>query len=43
MTASRPQPDRYVYTFAVRGREVVLGEQDLTPDLAELAALLLDS
>ncbi|MGA9748144.1 MAG: protealysin inhibitor emfourin [Nocardioides sp.] len=38
---SPPQPDRYVYTFGVRGREVVLGEQDLTPDLAELARLLL--
>ena len=36
-----PQPDRFVYTFSVRGEEVVLGEQDLTPDLARLADLLL--
>jgi hypothetical protein len=42
MTASRPQPDRYVYTFEFGDRQVVLGEQDLTPDLAELAHLLLD-
>ena len=41
-TGSRPQPDRYVYTFAVDGREVMLAEQDLTPELAELATLLLD-
>ncbi|RYU13365.1 protealysin inhibitor emfourin [Nocardioides iriomotensis] len=39
---SPAQPDRYVYTFAVDGREVMLGEQDLTPELAELATLLLD-
>ncbi len=39
---SRPQPDRYVYTFEVSGQQVVLGEQDLTPELAELARLLLD-
>ena len=42
MTASRPQPDRFVYTFTVDGRDLVLGEQDLTPDLAALAELLLD-
>jgi hypothetical protein len=41
-TASPPQPDRYVYTFAVDGREVMVPEQDLTPELAELATLLLD-
>lgn len=39
---SRPQPDRYVYTFAVGDREVTVPEQDLTPELAELASLLLD-
>ncbi|MGZ4475934.1 MAG: protealysin inhibitor emfourin [Nocardioides sp.] len=37
-----PLPDRFVYTFSVRGREAVVGEQDLTPDLARLAELLLD-
>ena len=41
-TPSRPQPDRYVYTFAVEGRRVVVPEQDLTPELAELASLLLE-
>lgn len=41
VTASRPQPDRFVYTFVVAGQEVVLGEQDLTPDLDELARLVL--
>ena len=42
VTTSRPQPDRYVYTFEFGDRQVILGEQDLTPDLAELAHLLLD-
>jgi Thermolysin metallopeptidase, alpha-helical domain/Thermolysin metallopeptidase, catalytic domain len=36
-----PQPDRFVYRFHVRGEEVVVGEQDLTPELHELATLLL--
>lgn len=36
-----PQPDRFVYTFTVHGEAVVVGEQDLTPDLHQLAALLL--
>jgi hypothetical protein len=39
--ASRPQPDRYVYTFHIDQDEVVIGEQDLTPDLHHLATLLL--
>ena len=41
-TPSRPQPDRYVYTFTVGGRQVVLPEQDLPPELSELASLLLE-
>ncbi len=41
VTAGRPQPDRFVYTFEVRGEQVVLGEQDLTPELQRLATLLL--
>ena len=41
VTASKPQPDRFVYTFEVDGRQVVLGEQDLTDDLGRLARLLL--
>jgi hypothetical protein len=36
-----PQPDRFVYTFNLGGQEVVVGEQDLTPDLNELATVLL--
>lgn len=41
MVASTPAPDRFVYTFSVRGEEVTLGEHDLTPDLQDLASLLL--
>jgi hypothetical protein len=36
-----PQPDRFVYTFNLGGQEVVVGEQDLTPDLHQLATVLL--
>jgi hypothetical protein len=39
---SRRQPDRYVYTVRVDDREVVVAEQDLTPELSELVHLLLD-
>ena len=39
--ASTPQPDRFVYTFHVWGQEVVVGEPDLTPDLQQLARLVL--
>ena len=42
VTPSRPQPDRFVYTFDVDGQQVVVGEQDLTDDLGRLARLLLD-
>jgi Zn-dependent metalloprotease len=38
---TEPQPDRFVYTFNLGGQEVVVGEQDLTPDLNELATFLL--
>ncbi|QWZ08147.1 M4 family metallopeptidase [Nocardioides panacis] len=37
----RPQPDRFVYSFEVDGERVVVGEQDLTPDLDQLARILL--
>jgi hypothetical protein len=37
----RPMPDRFVYTFHVHGRQVVVGEQDLTPELEDLARLVL--
>ena len=39
---SPPQPDRYVYSFAVGHAVVRVHEQDLTPDLSRLAALVLD-
>ena len=42
VSRTKPQPDRFVYTFEVDGQQVVLGEQDLTPDLGRLARLLLD-
>jgi hypothetical protein len=40
--ASSPQPDRFVYAFRIEGREVRLYEQDLTPELQQLAALVLE-
>ena len=39
---SEPQPDRYVYTFELGGQQVVVAEQQLTPELDRLARLLLD-
>ena len=41
VTSTSPQPDRFVYIFNLGGQEVVVGEQDLTPDLNELATVLL--
>jgi hypothetical protein len=41
VAAHQPQPDRFVYTFDVDGRQTVVGEQDLDPDLHQLATLLL--
>jgi hypothetical protein len=40
---SRPQPDRFVYEFVVRGEQATVAEPDLTPELEELAHLLLDA
>ena len=37
----RPRPDRFVFTFTVDGHDTVVGEQDLTPDLRQLADLVL--
>jgi hypothetical protein len=37
----RPQPDRFVFTFTVDGRDTVVGEQDLTAELRQLADLVL--
>ena len=39
--ATTPQPDRFVYTFDVHGRQTVVGEQDLTAEQRELIALML--
>ena len=41
VAGSAPQPDRFVYTFQVRGQEAVVGEPDLTPDLQQLARIVL--
>ena len=38
---STPQPDRFVYAFWIKGEEVTVGEQALTPELSRLASLLL--
>ncbi|MGA8993188.1 MAG: M4 family metallopeptidase [Nocardioidaceae bacterium] len=37
-----PRPDRFVYSFDVVGERLVLGEQDLTPDLQRLVMVVLD-
>ncbi|HET7388478.1 MAG TPA: protealysin inhibitor emfourin [Nocardioidaceae bacterium] len=39
--ARSPEPDRFVYAFSMHGRSAVVGERDLTPELARLAELLL--
>jgi len=41
VAASPPQPDRFVYTFQIQGQEVTVGEPDLTPDLQQLARIVL--
>ena len=41
-SGSRPQPDRFVYEFVVRGEQATVYEPDLTPELERLAHLLLD-
>lgn len=38
---SEPQPDRFSYTFVVSGRRIVVGEQDLTPELRRVVDLVL--
>ena len=38
-----PQPDRYHYTISIGDHEMTVHEQDLSPDLARLVALVLDS
>ncbi len=37
-----PQPDRFVYVFALRDTEVTVGEDQLTPELEELVRLVLE-
>jgi len=41
VVVSPPRPDRFVYTFHVQGQELTIGEPDLTPDLQQLARLVL--
>jgi hypothetical protein len=38
----REQPDRFVYSFWLCGRRLTVSEQALTPELSDLAHLLLD-
>lgn len=40
-TVDDPQPDRYVYTFEVGDQQVTVAEQQLTPELNQLARLVL--
>ena len=40
---SRPQPDRFVYSFVIGGQEITVAEQALTPELSQLAHLVLGS
>ncbi|MEX2289080.1 MAG: protealysin inhibitor emfourin [Mycobacteriales bacterium] len=40
--SEQSQPDRFVYSFWLRGREVTVTEQALTPELSRLVHLLLD-
>jgi hypothetical protein len=43
LPATPPQPDRYHYTISIGDHELTVHEQDLSPDLARLVALVLDS
>jgi hypothetical protein len=43
LPATAPQPDRYYYTISIGDHELTVQEQDLSPDLARLVALVLDS
>jgi hypothetical protein len=42
VVATEPQPDRFVYSFRLRGQQVTLAEQSLTPELEQLARLVLE-
>ena len=37
-SGSRPQPDRFVYEFSVRGEQATVYEPDLTPELERARA-----
>jgi hypothetical protein len=43
LPATPPQPDRYYYTIWIGDHELTVHEQDMSPDLARLVALVLDS
>ena len=40
--ATRPQPDRFVYTVEYAGAKVTVGEQDLGPDLGQVVKIVMD-
>lgn len=42
MAASEPMADRYVYTVEVDDQTIILGEQDLSPDLRRLVRIVLE-
>jgi hypothetical protein len=42
LPATAPQPDRYYYTIWIGDHVLTVNEQDLTPDLARLIALVLE-
>ncbi len=41
LPATPPQPDRYSFTIWIGDHELTVQEQDLSPDLARLVALVL--
>ena len=41
VAAGSPRPDRYVYRFRLPGADLTVHEPVLTPDLAELARVVL--
>jgi Zn-dependent metalloprotease len=38
----QPRPDRFVYSFDLGGEQVTVGEHELTPDLEQLARIVLE-
>jgi hypothetical protein len=42
LSTGQAMPDRFVYEFTVCGQSVTVPEQDLTPELARLARVVLE-